>query len=68
METRLYDIGIQNHTTENLLIDQINEFAHDCFGDLLIDTSQTPVMFVEDEENNIKDLLNWAANRQIIEV
>lgn len=68
VETRIDAIAQRHHQTGNILIDAINEISYETIGDILIDTAETPPVVVEDELENMKELLNWAVTRQLIEV
>lgn len=68
VETRIDAIAQRHHQTGNILIDAINEIAYETIGDILIDTAEIPPVVVEDELENMKELLNWAVTRQLIEV
>src|SRR5690606_24155687 len=68
VDNRLNVIALPHHKTGSLLIDEINEFAQENIGDVLIDTLENPPSVVVDKRDNLIDLMNWAANRQLIEV
>ncbi|MCB0210615.1 MAG: hypothetical protein KDJ52_14850, partial [Anaerolineae bacterium] len=68
IQTRLDAIAHPLHKTGNLLVDEINEHAQESIGDIIVDTLENPPRILEDEQDNLVDLLNWAADRQLIEV
>jgi hypothetical protein len=68
VEHRVDAIASRYQQTGNILIDAINEISYETIGDILIDTAEHPPVVVEDEIDNMKELLNWAVNRQLIEV
>lgn len=68
VQTRLDAIAKPLHKTGNLLVDEINEYAQESVGDIVVDTVENPPRILEDEQDTLAQLLSWAVSQRVIEV
>lgn len=67
VSARLDGIARSAYTTPDLLIDEINEFALENIGDIVIETGETPAIEEEDLED-LRLLMSWALENVIQEI
>jgi hypothetical protein len=65
-QVQLDDIARSVYSTSSQLLDRINELADDTIGDIVIDTMTDPPQIVEEYGADIKALLRWAGQRELL--
>jgi len=64
---RLNAIARSAYTTANQLVDEINEFALDSIGDIVVDTEPDVPQIEEEDIEGIQALLAWASQKVLLE-
>lgn len=65
---RLDAIARSIYSTANQLIDEINEFALECIGDIVIDTTNDLPQIEEEDIEGLAALLEWAKSNTVLEM
>ena len=67
VEVRLTAIARSAYTTSHQLVDEINEFALDSIGDIVVDTEPDLPQIEEEDVEGIHALLEWASQKVLSE-